>query len=102
MARFRAVSHVEFQGRRVRARAGFSVTVSVAEEPPPEARAPRRRTTASGWVPTGLQDPTVRWDVLPPRIRPEEWTTGQADDAVPGSITFAEVERRPEGYGPVG
>lgn len=71
------------------------------DESPAEVRAPRK-WAVSGWVPAGLQDPTVRWDVLPARIRPDDWTTGQADDAVPGSILLAEVERRPEGFSPAG
>lgn len=96
MGRFRAVSHVEVAGRRVRASATVVVSVTVEEAEP------RRRPAASGWVPAGLQDPTVRWDVLPPRILPEEWSTGQADAEVPGSLIAAEVERRPEGFGPAG
>lgn len=40
--------------------------------------------------------------ILPGRIRPEDWTTGQADPAVPGSVLVAEAERSVEGYSPAG
>ncbi len=98
MSVFRAVSHVELRGRRVRASATFAVAVSVEESAPADRRAARRKPAVSGWVPAGLQDPGVRWDVRPERIRPEGWTTGQAEAEVPGSILAAEGERRPEGF----
>lgn len=98
MAFFRAVSHVELRGRRVRASATFAVAVSVEESAPADGRATRRKPAVSGWVPAGLQDPGVRWDVLPERIRPEGWTTGQAEAQVPGSILAAEDEHRPQGF----
>lgn len=99
MSVFRAVSHVELNGRRVRATATLTLTVTVEEKPPADVETPLRKATATGWVPAGLQDPSIRWDVLPERIRPEDWTTGQAAAEMPGSIIFGERERRPERFG---
>ncbi len=97
MAEFRAASHVDFRSRRFRASATILVTVGVESSPPP--RTPiRRRSGESSWVPLGLTDPNITWDVLPERIRPEDWTTEKADPSVPGSVLAAEAERRPEGY----
>jgi hypothetical protein len=100
VAEIRATSHAEFRSRRVRLAA--TVTVSVVVEPvvesaPPvpkqkRARAGRRR------LPVGLTDPAVKWDVLPERIRPEDWLTEQANPAVPGSVMAAETRRPPDGF----
>ncbi|MGH3815439.1 MAG: hypothetical protein ACRDUV_23810 [Pseudonocardiaceae bacterium] len=49
---------------------------------------------------TTSHDPGVKWDVLPERIRPEDWVTEQADPAVPGSVMVAEARRPPEGFYP--
>lgn len=101
MAMFRAESHIEVRGRRVRASVSVALTVSLEDESAADVRpAERRRPVA--WVPTGLRDPGVRWDALPDRIRPEDWSTGQADPEVPGSLLAAEAERRPEGFRPGG
>ena len=99
MVEFQAVSHSEMRWRRFRASATVSFTLTVEESSDGE-RPIRRTSTKSDWVPLGLREPGVRWDVLPERIPPEQWITGQADAAVPGSILAAEAERRPEGYYP--
>lgn len=98
MSLFRAVSHVELNGRRVRASATFTFTLSVEEVPRAEAVTPRRKETTRGWIPAGLQDPSVRWDVLPERIRPEDWTTGQTVAELPESIIVSDRERLAEAF----
>lgn len=73
---------------------------SVAESRP---SVPKRKRAGIGQrrvLPTGLTDPDVKWDVLPERIRPEDWVTARADPAVPGSVMAAEAQRPPEGYCP--
>jgi hypothetical protein len=101
MAEFQAVSHAKVSWRRFRASATVSFTLAV-DESSDGKRPIRRKSAKRDWVPLGLREPGVRWDVLPERIPPEQWMTGQADAAVPGSILAAEAERRPEGYYPGG
>ena len=96
------MSRIDYQSRRVRASVTVSVTLAVTDENCRDERGVRRVAPVSGWTPVGLQDPNVRWDELPPRILPEQWSCGQSDDTVPGTILFAEAERRPEGYGTPG
>lgn len=97
MVEFRAASHAGFRSRRFSASA--TVVVTLAVETSPHTKTPIRSISGqSNWVPLGLTDPDVRWDVLPDRIRPEDWTTEQADPTVPGSVLAAEAERRPEGF----
>lgn len=87
MTEFEAAAHAEVRSRRLRA--SVTMAVSVTVDP-----APRRRTPVPGWTPAGLTDPDVRWDVLPDRIRPEDWVTEQTDPAVPGSImALGDVEQ---------
>ncbi|MGH3933862.1 MAG: hypothetical protein ACRDS1_02575 [Pseudonocardiaceae bacterium] len=60
---------------------------------------PKRKRADGGQrrrLPAGFIDPGVRWDVLPERIRPEDWITVQADPAVPGSVMVAEAQRPPD------
>jgi hypothetical protein len=97
MADFRAESRAEVCTRYFRVSASVMVSVSVEEEPAPR-RPFRRRAVRSDRLPLGLREPGVRWDVLPPRILPDDWTTGQADAGVPGSLLGAEGERGPDGY----
>ncbi len=97
MAEFHAASHVGFRSRRFRASATIAVTVEVESSPHPKPPI-RRSLGENSWAPLGLTDPHVRWDVLPERIRPEDWTTEKADPSVPGSVLAAEAERRTEGF----
>jgi hypothetical protein len=103
MAEIRATSHAEFRSRRIRLAATVTVTVvaeSVVESGPP---APKRKRVGVGQrriVPAGLAEPGVKWDVLPERIRPEDWVTEQADPAVPGSVMAAETQRLREWFYP--
>ncbi|MDQ4092875.1 MAG: hypothetical protein M3143_05550 [Actinomycetota bacterium] len=96
MTEIRATSHAEFRSRRVRLAATVTISVvveSVVEFGPP---APKRKRAGVGQrrnVPAGLTEPGVKWDVLPERIRPEDWVTEQADPAVPGSVMLAETQR---------
>lgn len=93
----RATSHAEFRSRRVRLSA--TVTVSVVVESVVESRpSASKRKRAGRRLPAGLTDPGVKWDVLPERIRPEDWLTEQADPAVPGSVMAAETRRPPDGF----
>ena len=100
MTEIRAISHAEFRSRRIRLAA--TVTVSVVVEPAVESGPPARKRKRAGAgrrrLPVGLTDPAVKWDVLPERIRPEDWLTEQADPAVPGSVMAAETRRPPEGF----
>lgn len=96
------MSQIEYQSRRVRASVSVSVSLAVMDENRRDERGVRRVAPVSGWTPVGLQDPTVRWDELPPRIPPEQWSCGQSDAALPGTILFAEAERRAEGFGTPG
>ncbi len=95
MTEIRATSHAEFRSRRVRLAATVTVSVvveSVTESGPP---APKRKRAGVGQrrrLPAGLAEPG-KWDVLPERIRPEDWVTEQADPAVPGSVMAAETQR---------
>ena len=106
MTEIRATSHAEFRLRRVRLSATVSVSVvaSVADAAVESRPLPqKRKRTGVGQrrtLPAGLTDPGVRWDVLPARIRPEDWVTEQADPAVPGSVMNAEAQRPPEGFYP--
>ncbi|MGH3983985.1 MAG: hypothetical protein ACRDST_15220 [Pseudonocardiaceae bacterium] len=64
---------------------------------------PKRKRAGIGQrrnVPAGLAEPGVKWDVLPERIRPEDWVTEQADPAVPGSVMVAETQRLQEWFYP--
>jgi hypothetical protein len=96
----RATSHAEFRSRRIRLAATVTVSVvveSVDESGPP---APKRKRASVGQRPirpAGFE-PGVKWDVLPERIRPEDWITEQADPAVPGSVIVAETQRTPDGF----
>ncbi len=102
MGAFRAASHVEFRSGRTRVSVTFTVAV-VTDGLSTETTAPRRRRVCErNWVPAGLTNPNVKWDVLPGRIRPEDWITEQADPAVPGSVMAAEAKRRIEGFYSVG
>ena len=97
VAEIRATSHAEFRSRRIRLAATVTVSVVVESGPP----APKRKRAGVGqrrMVPAGLAEPGVKWDVLPERIRPEDWVTEQADPAVPGSVMIAETQRPPEGF----
>jgi hypothetical protein len=62
--------------------------------PDDEGRLHRARPSASVIVSV---DADGTWTVLPGRPRPEDWVTEQAEPAVPGSVSTAESERRPEG-----
>ena len=96
MAELRAASHAQIRTRRFRASATVAVTVAV--ERSSNASKPSRRTPASSnWVPRGLTDPGVRWDVPPERILPEAWTPAEGDTAVPGSLLAAEAHRSVDG-----
>lgn len=100
----RATSHAEFRSRRVRLSATVTVSVVVESQVESEVEsgppAPKRKRAGPGRrrLPAGLTDPGVKWDVLPERIRPEDWLTEQADPAVPGSVMAAETRRPPDGF----
>lgn len=103
MAEIRTTSHAEFRSRRVRFSATVTVSVvvdSVVDSGPPARKRKRTGVGQRRMLPAGLTDPGVKWDVLPARIRPEDWVTEQADPAVPGSVMNAEAQRPPEGYYP--
>lgn len=99
----RATSHAEFRSRRVRLAATVTVSVvveSVVEPAPPAPKRKRAGVRQRRTVPVGLAEPGVKWDVLPERIRPEDWVTEQADPAVPGSVMAAETQRHREWFYP--
>lgn len=96
MAEFRAISHAQFRSRRFRVSAMMVVTV--ATEASSAAKKPIRPASARDkWVPRGLTDPSVKWDVLPERVLPEAWTPEQGAAAVPGSLLAADAHRVVEG-----
>lgn len=97
MRRFQAVSHAEVCSRSLRASVTVTVTVSLDRSPDPVTQI-RRRVVPTDRLPRGLREPGVRWDILPQPITPDQWTTGQADSVVPGSILIAQAENRPPGY----
>ena len=96
----RATSHAEFRSRRIRLAATVTVSVVVesVDESNPPAPKPKRAGAGCRRLPAGLTDPRVKWDVLPERIRPEDWLTEQADPAVPGSVMATETRRPPDGF----
>lgn len=38
--------------------------------------------------------PRAKWSVLPTRIDPEDWATGEDVEPVPGSVQYAEEQRQ--------